>query len=329
MRNALLFVLVLITGFGASADVHGCLGGWFEFTCNFKNNDKQPSVHTPRGTLKNISTKNENTWKLDNTTSLYHKTTDKNLTVSVQQLTNNDFDDYECKWEPKKKKKEKEKEKEIEIKLKKGKHCPQPSKLHVNRGAKLTINCTITCSEHEVNFICKNNTFTCDKKSSGRNYTISHVLAVNQGVYLCGCESLNPYYRVSREKIHLVLVKSPTAPPKMNTANPHITTTKSPHSTDGWRNIVIVMVVCIIILLLALAFCLHKKWCTFTKPVASLKEKEHCYDEIQERPQQLSSGTVLNTVYATATLDHMKPGPHSTGHSADAVFKDNVLYVQY
>ncbi|KAJ0069027.1 hypothetical protein NL108_015896 [Boleophthalmus pectinirostris] len=111
-----------------------------------------------------------------------------------------------------------------------------------------------------------------------------------------------------------------------STALPQSNTTQSQHSTVNASIIIAVLaVVCVIILSLAIAFCFYKKWCFFAKPTPALLE-EHCYDEIQERPQQLSSETAVQTVYATATLDNVKPGPDSTEDSTDAAFEDNVLY---
>ncbi|XP_020784063.2 uncharacterized protein LOC110163448 [Boleophthalmus pectinirostris] len=332
MNNALLFVLVLITGCEAAhlpvngcgkgckaapLSVSGCVGGWFEFTCNIRNNGELPEVSTERGTLNRQDSEEISKWTLDTETSLYwyHNTTGKYLRLSVQQLTQNDFGDYTCRLT-----------KETTINLQSGGQCLKLSNLTANRGANHTINCTITCTESEVNFICKNDTSTCIRKSLGRNYTISHVSEQDQGDYLCGCQSPNSDYRVSREKIQLlVLPIIPTQSPH-STALPQSNTTQSQHSTVNASIIIAVLaVVCVIILSLAIAFCFYKKWCFFAKPTPALLE-EHCYDEIQERPQQLSSETAVQTVYATATLDNVKPGPDSTEDSTDAAFEDNVLY---
>ena len=77
----------------------GCKDGWVEFTCKYPNtNETYTSINVDNPGRKSIRSTRKDVWEKDRV-SLYHDTKNKNLKVTIRQITNQDSGKYGCKFD--------------------------------------------------------------------------------------------------------------------------------------------------------------------------------------------------------------------------------------
>ena len=78
----------------------GCKDGWVEFTCKYPNtNETYTSINVDNPGRKSIRSTRKDVWEKDRV-SLYHDTKNKNLKVTIRQITNQDSGKYSCIFYP-------------------------------------------------------------------------------------------------------------------------------------------------------------------------------------------------------------------------------------
>ncbi|XP_017286961.1 CMRF35-like molecule 1 isoform X2 [Kryptolebias marmoratus] len=220
MKSILLLILLLITGFGASIEVKGCLGGWVEFTwkcCKTKN-------AKVNGT--NLNEKDR--------FSLYHDTINENFQLKVRDLKHKDSGKYQCGLQTP------TRNKSVNLKVVEKKDCQAPVYQVVHKTGETTIECDYEERYSSMTkFICKENNLTCEEistpssqasngkftlknTSTGFNVSIREVSSLHDGGYWCAVKNNHGSYRAGLKRIKLK-VKELTTFRKSTTTGQNLT----------------------------------------------------------------------------------------------------------
>lgn len=202
MKNLLLFVFSLMTGFEASSEVKGC----HEFICKYSHTtETYQNVSGVNSTPVTFNTSKQSTqckeWETKDGVSLSHYTKNKNLGIILKSL--NDIGTYDYN--------QTKPDTYNGTQIVENKDCQRPFHQTAYISAPITIRCDLDRYYSMVKFICKVTNVTCKKiseklisfKKSSYSVSLQNVTQNHNGVYWCGVKDENGVYGTAVRRIKL------------------------------------------------------------------------------------------------------------------------------